>query len=222
MVYDYYQQNLSAERLRKAYEIAPPRVQQYLKAEIDFVLSRIKPSDRVLELGCGYGRVLPELANRAKVVAGIDNALPSLKLARGITASNIQLAAMNAADTAFADQAFDLVVCLQNGISAFHVDPVQMVRENLRLTKIGGRVLISSYSDKFWGDRLEWFELQAGKGLLGLIDYDATGDGIIACKDGFRATTYTVKDFELLLKGFAVEYSMHEVDQSSLFCEIIA
>lgn len=72
---DYYTQKLSAERLRQVYEIAPPRVQQYLEVEIELVLSKIKPIDTVLELGCGYGRVLQKLIENAKTVVGIDTSM---------------------------------------------------------------------------------------------------------------------------------------------------
>jgi hypothetical protein len=47
---------LSGVRLQRCYKIAPPRVQQYLEAEVAFVLSHLHPGDEVLELGCGYGR----------------------------------------------------------------------------------------------------------------------------------------------------------------------
>jgi len=59
---DYYAEKLSAERLRRCYEIASPRVKQYLEAEIDFVCDHLKGSEVVIELGCGYGRVALRLA----------------------------------------------------------------------------------------------------------------------------------------------------------------
>ena len=46
----YYSEKLSAERLRRVYDLAPARVKRYLDAEIEFVLKRINPGDRVLEL----------------------------------------------------------------------------------------------------------------------------------------------------------------------------
>ena len=54
----YYAQKLSADRLDRVYAIACPRVRQYLQAEMDHVQAAIRPGDRVLELGCGTGRVL--------------------------------------------------------------------------------------------------------------------------------------------------------------------
>lgn len=40
---DYYADKLSARRLQRCYEIGPPRVQQYLEAELNYVLEKIKP-----------------------------------------------------------------------------------------------------------------------------------------------------------------------------------
>ncbi len=222
MSFDYYKEKLSAERLRQAYDIAPPRIQQYLRSEIDFVRSRMKPDDLVVELGCGYGRVLQALADHARTIYGIDNAFAGIRLARKIPADNVRLIVMNAIATAFAPGIFDLVVCIQNGMSAFHVDPVLLVRESLRITKPGGRVLISSYSDKIWEDRLKWFELQAQHGLHGEIDYEATRRGKIVSRDGFSGTTYSADDFKKIMSNFTAAYAVHEIDESSLFCEIMA
>ncbi len=150
---DYYSNKLSAGRLRLCYDLAPPRVKQYLNAEIDFILEKIKPNDNVLELGCGYGRVL--------------------------------------------------------------------INEALRVTKPGGKVIFSSYSEKFWNDRLNWFHIQSEHGLIGEIDYSSTGNGVIVCKDGFRATTFSKEDFNILVAGLKKDYKITEVDNSSIFCEII-
>jgi len=58
----YYSHKLSAIQLKRVYDIAPPGVRQYLDAEVSHVLEKIRPADLVLELGCGYGRILPKLA----------------------------------------------------------------------------------------------------------------------------------------------------------------
>jgi len=166
---DYYSDRLSAERLLRCYEIAPPRVKQYLEAEVDYVLQKIRPGDLVLELGCGYGRVLRRLVSKARMVIGIDTSLASLLLAQQMLddVSNCQLIKMDALHLAFCDRAFDLVACIQNGISAFHVNQKDLIRESIRVTKPGGTILFSIYSDKVWDDRLEWLRLQSEAGLLG-------------------------------------------------------
>jgi 2-polyprenyl-6-hydroxyphenyl methylase/3-demethylubiquinone-9 3-methyltransferase len=221
-MYRYYSDKLSAERLRQVYEVAPPRVRQYLDAEVSHVLDKITGGDTVLELGCGYGRILPRLADKAGLVVGIDSSLASLILGRRdlTVGSNIRLVCMDASSLALAHATFDCVVCIQNGISAFHVDQRELVKESIRVTRPGGTVLFSTYADAFWDDRLNWFELQSRSGLLGEIDYDETGDGVIVCRDGFRATTVRPKEFEILVGGLDVDLQAVEVDQSSVFYEM--
>jgi 2-polyprenyl-6-hydroxyphenyl methylase/3-demethylubiquinone-9 3-methyltransferase len=218
----YYDDKLAGERLRRCYEIAPPRVRHYLDAEVGHVLSRIRPGDRVLELGCGYGRVLSRLADTAGLAVGIDTSPSSLALGREILEGkdHVGLAAMNAVAMGFAPAVFDVVVCIQNGISAFGVDQAALLREALRVTRSGGMALFSSYAEGFWSARLEWFELQAAHGLLGEIDFARTGDGVIVCKDGFRATTVSPAHFEALAAALGVQALIEEVDESSVFCQL--
>ncbi|MBI5471844.1 MAG: class I SAM-dependent methyltransferase [Ignavibacteriae bacterium] len=219
---NYYSEKLSADRLRRCYEIASPRIQQYLRAEVDFVLERIKPDAIVLELGCGYGRVMAALARKARWVVGVDTSVASLMcgLSHLHGVNNCSLFAMNAIDLAFRDRTFDVVVCIQNGISAFHVDQQRLISESIRAAKQGARILFSSYSKNFWEERLEWFRRQAEAGLVGEIDFARTRAGVIVCKDGFTATTVNKERFHALTSKLDVETTVTEVDESSLFCEI--
>lgn len=219
----YYDDKLAAERLRRCYELASPRVRQYLRAEIDHVAGKVRGGDVVLELGCGYGRVLAPLAARARLVVGVDTSFASLALAREELAScdNVRLMQGDAVRLGLRDGAVDVVACIQNGLSAFHLDPHQLTAEALRVTRPGGTVLFSSYAEAFWEERLAWFEAQAAAGLLGAIDYARTGDGVIACEDGFEATTFAPRDFEALAAALDLAAALKEVDGSSLFCEIV-
>ncbi len=218
----YYAEKLSAERLKRCYEIAPPRVKQYLEAEIEYVLDKLKGTDRVLELGCGYGRILQRLLGKVEKVAGIDTSYASLLMAREFIGniSSCFLLEMNAVELGFRKHCFDAVVCIQNGISAFAVNQQKVLEESVRVIKPGGIALFSSYSEHFWKDRLGWFRLQAEQGLIGEIDEAVTGKGVIVCKDGFKASTVDPDDFAALTSGLPILSKITEVDRSSIFCEI--
>lgn len=215
----YYAQNLSADKLRRVYEIAGPRVRQYLQAEIDHLAQVIKPGDRILELGCGYGRVLAPLAEIAGQGWGVDNSPDNIDLARA-EHPELNWAVMDAAHLEFEDHVFDLVFGVQNFISACKVSPQTLIKEALRVARPGGRVMLSSYADEFWPHRLAWFRAQSEAGLLGPIDEAATGDGVIVCTDGFKATTFSPEEFAALAEACGVEVEVYLVDHSSVFCEI--
>lgn len=218
----YYSDKLTAERLEQCYQIAPPRIVQYLEAELTFALSRTHAGDELLDMGCGYGRLMPRLAEKAGMVVGIDTAIASLRMARRRLSSieNCYLFCMDASRTAFADSTFDIVLCLQNGISAFSADRKTLIAEAVRLLRRGGRALFSSYSPQIWSERLDWFRRQAEAGLLGEIDERRTGDGVIVCRDGFRATTVGAEQFEDMVGSLGLRAEISEVDQSSIFCEV--
>jgi len=220
MATGYYVKKLSGERLRRCYAIAPPRVVRYLEAEIRHLESLVETGDRVLELGCGYGRVAFALAGRAGHVVGVDTAGESLRLARDLDESNGRCAflRMDAARLGFRDAVFDVVACVQNGVCAFGLDPRILIRQALRVLRPGGRLVLSSYAPGFWSQRLDWFERQAREGLVGEIDRDASGDGVIVCRDGFRAAALDGEGFMRLGEDLELVPEITEVDGSSVFC----
>ncbi len=219
----YYREKLSADKLLRCYGIAPPRIKKYLGAEIRFVISNLRGSDLVLELGCGYGRVMKEVSQFVPQIIGNDISKGSLELARSYMkgCQNYAVFLMDASQMSFRSCIFDAVFCIQNGISAFGVNKKRLIAESIRVTKENGVILFSSYSPKIWKDRLEWFRKQSQSGLIGEMDEEKTLDGTIVCKDGFRATTVSSDQFTELFDEFKLTASIIEVDESSIFCRVI-
>ena len=127
---------------------------------------------------------------------------------------------MDALALALRKAAFDVVVCVQNGAAVVGADPGALMQEAARVTRPGGRVLLSSCAERFWEARLRWFRIQTARELVGPIDEAATGGGTIVCNDGFRATTVTPDEFRRV--AARLQYSMRiiEVDGSSMFCDV--
>ena len=202
--------------------MAPARIKQYLRREIDFVANFVPVQGSLLELGCGYGRILANLSLKRANLFGIDISFDNVQLAKEMFGhlGNVCVLQMDATSLAFFDDTFDLVICVQNGISAFGVSPFTLLSEALRVTKTSGTILFSSYSDKFWDERLNWFEIQASAGLIGPINYSETDRGVIVCEDGLRLATLDRSDYEELMCSFNQSFKIQEVDNSSLFCII--
>jgi len=218
MAENYYAKNLNSQKLWQVYQTRIERVKRYLDAEIDYVRRGLHGSEKVLELGAGYGRIMKALAPYAASIIGVDISRDSVEFGQEYLkdAPNCRLEVMDAHTLAFGPE-FDVVLCLQNGLSAVKGDTGNLVKQCLKVLSPGGTVYFSTYSPGFWEHRLAWFHEQAEKGLLGEIDLERTSNGVIVCKDGFVATTFSRGDLEKLAQSAGCDYLIKEVDKSSLF-----
>jgi len=215
---NYYAQNLNSQKLFHVYDTGIPRIRQYLNEEINFIKKHLHGNENVLEIGAGYGRILKELSIHAKSFVGIDISEGSIEFGKQYLKDfpNVCLEVKDAHKLDF-DEMFDVVLCLQNGLSALKGNPLDLISASIKVMQKGGRAYFSTYSTNFWQHRLAWFREQIGKGLLGELDEEQTKDGVIACKDGFRAVTFTENDFVKLGEASNCRYEIQEVDESSLF-----
>lgn len=215
---NYYEEKLNSNGLMYAYETSIPRIKQYLAEEINFTKKMLSTNDTVLELGAGYGRIMKELASNCKEITGIDISANSVSLSKEYLKNiqNANVVKMNVHKMSL-EQIYDKVICLQNGLSSMNIESSNLIDEILKLVKLGGKAIFSTYSDRFWEYRVKWFKEQADKKLLGELDLDKTKDGIIVCKDGFRAITYTKEDLKRIGEKTVYKYEVVEVDESSLF-----
>lgn len=217
---NYYAEKLNSQSLFQVYDTAIPRIRQYLDSEIDFVKEKLLKTDRVLELGAGYGRIVKQLAPACNTIVGMDISEESVELGKEYVkdCSNAHMVVMDVHQMLF-EQPFDVILCMQNGLSAMRATP-EAINKILDILAPGGTAYFSTYSTNFWDWRIKWFEEQADKGLLGELDYDLTKDGVIVCKDGFRSTTQSVEDYQKIGRQGGYPYQIKEVDGSSLFLMI--
>ena len=217
---NYYAESLNSQKLFQVYNTAIPRIRQYFEAEIDFVRRQLTGRERVLEVGAGYGRIVRALAPSCASILGMDISPDSVILGKEYLKDfpNADMVEMDVHHMHF-DQSFDVTLCLQNALSAMRADD-QVIQNILGLLSPGGTAFFSTYSANFWAWRIAWFQEQADKGLLGELDLEKTKDGVIVCKDGFRATTQTPEEYEAIGRASGLPYEVTEVDGSSLFLVI--
>lgn len=217
---NYYENKLNSQKLFMAYDSGISRIHQYLNAEIEYVRKMLKGNENILELGAGYGRIIKELAPNCNSILGIDISEDSIKLANEYlkNTKNTKMLVMDVHNLKF-ENSFDVILCLQNGLSAMKLT-IDTIKNIMKFLSPGGQAFFSSYSDKFWDVRLQWFQEQAEKGLLGEIDMEKTKNGVIICKDGFKATTSTPAMLEEIGKNLGYEFKVEEVDDSSIFLVI--
>lgn len=215
---NYYEQSLNSAKLFQVYQTKYPRIKRYLDEEINFVRRNLHGNERVLEVGAGYGRIIKELASSAARIVGTDISEASVNLGKNYLEGlhNCSIQVMDTHKLEFVEE-FDVVLCLQNGLSAMKGQPKHIIEECMKAAIPGGRAYFSTYSEKFWEHRLTWFHEQADKELLGEIDMQKTHNGTIVCKDGFIAITFSEDELKKLASESGYNYSIEEVDESSLF-----
>lgn len=214
---NYYAKRLNSQSLFQVYATKIPRIQQYLDEEIGYVCQHLTGKEKVLEIAAGYGRIIRQLAPHCATIVGMDISEDNVELAQDYLKDypNASMIHMDA-HYIHLDEKFDVVICLQNGLSAIRGDKAE-IDAIIDLLAPGGTAYFSTYSARFWDWRIKWFEEQAKKNLLGELDYNKTKDGIIVCKDGFKATTQTPENYEQIGKRIGLPYEIVEVDRSSLF-----
>lgn len=103
------------------------------------------PANRILDLGCGPGRLADSLSPLASVVLGVDiaEAMISVACARSHP-ENVRYSVMDATRTALKSECFDAVISL--GMFEYLSDPSPFLSEILRILKPGGRVVFTCYN----------------------------------------------------------------------------
>ncbi len=115
---------------------------------------------RALEVGCGSGAILGELAAQLPLAVGLDLDRAVLALAQ-VNAAGAPLTAGDAHTLPFAAASFDLSLC--HFLLLWVADPLGVLREMKRVTRPGGWVLALAEPD--YGGRVDFPEALATLGL---------------------------------------------------------
>jgi ubiquinone/menaquinone biosynthesis C-methylase UbiE len=127
-----------------------------------FLLPHIKPTDKILDLGCGPGSITIDLAvvaHEGEVIGG-DHAAAvvqqAIALAEERQVKNVIFKQMDGNQLPFGDGTFDIVYCHQ---TLQHVgNPVNLLKEMRRVTKQGGLVAVRDCDYKAFA----WFPEHPG------------------------------------------------------------
>jgi demethylmenaquinone methyltransferase / 2-methoxy-6-polyprenyl-1,4-benzoquinol methylase len=103
-----------------------------------FLVSRIPPGGRVLDVATGTGLVAAELLRRGHHVAGVDQSPEMLALARRRFGASVELVEASAESLPFADAAFDHLTVTY--LLRYVRDPAATVTELARAVRPGGVV----------------------------------------------------------------------------------
>lgn len=136
-----------------------------LEADLKFVMRHLRRPGRVLDLGCGTGRMTIPLAQAGHQVVGVDLSLPMLQVARqkATLPGSITFAQANIVDlSSFQDATFDAALCLFSTLSMIAGQDARdrAIAEALRVLRPGGLLILHVHQlGHHWGTK-------AGRRLL--------------------------------------------------------
>jgi ubiquinone/menaquinone biosynthesis C-methylase UbiE len=132
----------------------------YVEATTSATIARLSvpPTGRVLDVGCGTGALLQELARKFPQVTlvGVDPVAEMLAVARGRVPPRTELREGWAEELPFEDNDFDVVV----SCNMFHYvrQPVCTLMEMSRVLRPGGELLITDWCDDYLACRVcDWW-----------------------------------------------------------------
>lgn len=132
------------ELMRRYCETAPAydrRYEEIQRVKYKVVAQNLPRSNKILDLGCGTGMLLDELAKLGKLVVGVDASPEMLKIAKK-RSPGVSLVLADADNLPFSNESFDAVVSitmLQN-----MPDPSATMKEIARVVKTCGTVILTT------------------------------------------------------------------------------
>jgi SAM-dependent methyltransferase len=131
--------------------------------ELGLIATRFPARDaRVLEVCCGAGRLTRHLVRDGNRVTGLDFNRHCLAAAHGRDGARVTYVLGDATRLPFADGAFDVTCCLENGFGVLfaHVPPT--LAQMIRVTRPGGRVIVGLREHPGRPDNLHLYNTRNG------------------------------------------------------------
>lgn len=180
----------------------PPILLEAAKQELDYI-DQMQSGKDLLEIGCGYGRLLHAFAPKMHHVVGIDFSKSLTNQAQQTFANqrNVQVYQMDATQLGIRDNAFDYVVCMGGTFGNMPNIEEQVLQEMIRVVKPHGQVILNVFNENATAAQ------HANYKRLGLTDITDVGN-ITTTKEGLYSRRFTQNDLEGLFANAGLTCSI--------------
>jgi len=194
----------------------PPGFMEWNHREEEYLLNTLEKNSSILEVGCGEGRLLTVLADKSSNLIGIDLSYIAIKKAQDAHRylANVQFYIMNATDLKFVDSCFDYTLCMMNTFGNFYYNKQRILSEMLRVTRPGGRLIISVHSEKALDDQIILYHRLGYK--IEKIDED-----YVYCDSGLISERFSEKKLREILDARNLEYKLELLCQDAYLVDIM-
>ncbi len=200
-----------------------PLVKDFKKKELEFFKENIPKGASVFEAGCGEGRVLKSLSEKASFLAGIDINNSLVEKAREKFKGNkhVEFFCENMLKTHFADSIFDYGILSMNTLGNLGKNKVAALVELKRILKNNGKIFIVVYSEKALEERIRHY---TDLYKFEMLDKEKGKVKLFCSFDGINPITteqFSKKDLEdLFTKAGFAEFKIEPLNEITYICTV--
>ncbi len=204
-----FYESVDWDRLEKATD---PKVKKYLKNVHEYLINNIRGNVLVLEVGCGTGEFIKEIANQVDKIIGIDVSEKLIEKARNTLkeVKNIKLIAADIDDVKIPKNFFDFVISMW---TLPNIDnPVSFIKKMKVALKPGGCIFIDTYSEKATSIRIKMYK----KYGLTVVRHDKKN---IFIKEDLTEKIYAEKDLKKLFETAGIDVEIIKIHKLGYLCK---
>lgn len=193
---------------------------EYLRKESE-KLSEAISGGKLLEIGCGDGRLISLLSTLADHYTGIDNSarmcVNAMVNHKDLLTKNVKILFGTAYRLPFKENKFDWIVMAWNTFGNFGQalgeDKIAALRQAKRVLKLGGKIIISVLDINSFAEYQEFII----KNDLHIIENQGN---LIHLKEGLITERFSKQGLEELFSAQDMEFSISQLTKISLWAEV--
>lgn len=143
----------------KLIEEPPESYKLWFEAEKEYLIKNITKNSKVLDIGCGNGRIIKIIASTTKNIVGIDNEIKAINDSKHNLKEypQIKILLADSKKLPFEDNSFDFIVCMASFVN-FGKYKLKSLKEIRRVIKKEGYILIDVFSDDAFDERIKIYK----------------------------------------------------------------
>jgi len=183
----------------------PAPIQEFLDEELRFLKNHIQDHRDILEIGCGYGRLIKELAPKARAIAGVDYSHTLLEKARQELRNHHNVALyLQHAEEFMPKSKFDYVICMDATFGNMPGIEQQVLHNMYDACKSSGEVILSVFSEQARDAQIANYKRI---GLTGITDLG----NAITTAEGMYSRRFSKKELTELMQVVGLECSVSKL-----------
>lgn len=182
----------------------PALLKEFFQKDIEYI-QKMKKQEKVLEVGCGFGRLLRELSKKSEKVVGIDFSDLQLDQAKINLADckKVSLVKMKAENLGFQNDFFNTTICMNSSLGNMPGIEEKVLEEMVRVTKPKGTIVIRVFADSEEVKKAQFQNYQR----LGMTNIKDDGRAV-RTDEGFYSRRFKKEELINMFKTLGLEYKI--------------